>query len=245
MQHPLPVNEYVDLSPLIRVSDFASLHEDICLALLSAEVTYANSGIPLAGSVKDTKGFWEASWREECSKKLSSDIAAKFKAMPAKDQRKFAALHGGLFTMMAAMVVNQGSHENRGGSGNLPHPTNYKLFTNLVSWIDAQDIFEQTGRIVIFLNPPGFPQGLHRDSPESLPIVEEFLWFCPAKNKRIVLYEEGTTVVAQSSAVWFNSNQLHGSTESLGHSYSIRVDGKFNPRARAFLRARVGGDYFK
>jgi len=236
----IPINEYVDMTALLDVRSWPSLHETITLGLMHAEVNYSYAGDPLEETKATTRGFWEAGW--EASLKLSPGARSAFDKLSPALKRKFACYHSGFYSLQTVPVYLQGAHKTRHlPEGVFPHPVNHKLFPELIEWVDKQQLFESRGRIIIFLSPPGFRTAWHRDGNDEQVYDEEFLWFAPGRNKQLSLMNHMTseTRMLPSYAIWFNSNQLHGVEPDNSHSYSVRVDGKFSERVKKFLRSRL------
>ncbi len=79
---------------------------------------------------------------------------------------------------------------------------------------------------------------MHHDGPRdgSAPPAE-FMMFCPAGNKELVLYDEadGTETVVKGRAFWFNDADFHGVRAAPHFRYSLRVDGPFRDDFRQAL----------
>lgn len=238
----LPINSYVDFLPLLDNS-LAKLHASICLGMLNAEINYSHAGDPVDELKSQVSGFWQENLANEFNLRQIENLRATYDKLTPAHQRKFACYYKSIYSLLTIPIINQGpryaGHYSRHDPKTcIKHPINYALFPDLLSWIDRQNIFESYGRTIIFLTPPGFKTFIHTDRVGEQDYVEEFIWLSPARNKNIVLANHltGEERIVQSHAMWFNSNQYHGAVETLYHSYSIRIDGKFNNRTRNFLR---------
>ena len=104
-------------------------------------------------------------------------------------------------------------------------------FKFLFDWIDAQDCFDEYGRVIFWINEPGQSTTLHRDYPLGEGLNDPFIWFTGIIPKQLTILDEetNTTHYSTSRACVFDSNNIHAST---GHpqyaAWSLRVDGKFN-----------------
>ena len=105
-------------------------------------------------------------------------------------------------------------------------------FQFIFDWIDAQECFEEYGRVMFFLSEPNTTGKIHRDYP-SWAIhspSDMFLWISGSAEKQIFVYDENTKeqVSAKSRAVLFDNCNYHGATNNSNSvEWSLRVDGIF------------------
>lgn len=105
-------------------------------------------------------------------------------------------------------------------------------FQFIFDWIDAQDCFQEYGRVMFFFSEPNSAGKIHRDYPEHAihSPSDMFLWISGPVEKRIFVYDKdtGEKVYSPSRAVIFDNCNFHG-TENLNDStaWSLRVDGIF------------------
>jgi hypothetical protein len=110
--------------------------------------------------------------------------------------------------------------------------TDSKCFSNFPSlkkWIENLKIFDETGRIVFFINAPGELHSVHKDT--FVGHVDNFILInLHLDRKTIFIYDDETkqTLDINSRAFVFDVRNWHGSN-STSHSWSLRIDGKFNP----------------
>lgn len=233
----LPLNSYVDLDPLIDIASLRRLHAEICFGLLNAEINYSHAGDPASEVKANAKGFWDKNWQAKLLAKHPKLGEHFINLHPAK-QRMFACYFNEFYSLMTIPIINQTNHKGRNSIEQCtPHPINYPLFTSVINWVNDQDIFETYGRVILFITPPGFKTVLHRDGDDYQAFNEEFMWISPARNKKMILANHitGEEKVIPAYTIWFNSNQYHGTEETIYHGYSLRIDGKFNDRTRKFL----------
>jgi len=105
-------------------------------------------------------------------------------------------------------------------------------FQFIFDWIDAQDCFEEYGRVMFFLSEPNSVGKIHRDYPlwAIHSPSDMFLWISSSTEKQIFVYDEVTNeqVLANSRAVLFDNCNYHGANNaSDAVAWSLRVDGIF------------------
>jgi hypothetical protein len=114
------------------------------------------------------------------------------------------------------------------------HPTpDAEEFSELMDFIAGLP-FEATGRMIIMYDDSGRAVSAHRDH-DSTELCHEFIWFRTNLDKPFYMLnsETGEQLYVQSHAAWFDTvNQFHGAGPTGGLSFSIRVDGRFNPELR-------------
>jgi hypothetical protein len=99
----------------------------------------------------------------------------------------------------------------------------------LKDWVNAQRVFSEYGRMVVFVNEPGSVTITHRDYPPGMVQQDEFIWLAIDGRKRFwMMDEDGTQHPITSRAAFFSSADLHGSDPNIYPSYSIRIDGVFS-----------------
>ena len=118
--------------------------------------------------------------------------------------------------------------------GRVPCDYQLQFFYN---WLDAQNIFSQYGRVLLFISHPGSKQITHFDpsDPEKA-TPDEFIWinFHPNRKKLFLLNkstEEKTYINGHVN--WFNTDNFHGGDPVQFSSYALRVDGVFSDEFRS------------
>lgn len=103
-----------------------------------------------------------------------------------------------------------------------------KHFDSLINWIKSQNIFEEMGRIVIFLNDPFGKTIEHSDYIDvSENKKDNFIWLNPLRRKKFFIKDQDTKHYIESTSAFFNSSDVHGSDPSDTSTFSIRFDGVF------------------
>lgn len=117
----------------------------------------------------------------------------------------------------------------------IPEDDQLNFFYN---WLDAQNIFNEYGRVTFFINHPGTSGALHKDYPNlDTANQDEFIWISFNDRKQFFLYnqdtEEKTYVTGHCN--WFNTGNWHGSDPVTQSSYTLRVDGIFSDSFKSKL----------
>jgi hypothetical protein len=103
-----------------------------------------------------------------------------------------------------------------------------KNFKPLIDWVDSQNVFEEVGRIIIFLNDPFSKTIEHRDYPDGISRKDNFIWINPLMRKRFYVKDNDIKHYVESKVAFFDSANVHGSDPSDTSCFSIRFDGKFS-----------------
>lgn len=106
-----------------------------------------------------------------------------------------------------------------------------KKFSFFYQWLDAQNIFQEYGRVVSYINFQHTFTKMHVDYHDSKNLnSDEFIWLGFSKHKNLYIYDESTKTktYVQGTCNWFNTGNWHGTDPSEQSCYSIRVDGVFS-----------------
>jgi hypothetical protein len=102
-------------------------------------------------------------------------------------------------------------------------------FKFLFEWIDSQNVFNEYGRVVMFINEPGVKTVTHRDYPNPRSHRNEFIWLTLNSLKRFfVLDNDGTKHYTDSRVIYFDNANWHGSEPCQFANWSLRIDGVFS-----------------
>lgn len=105
-------------------------------------------------------------------------------------------------------------------------------FQFILDWVEAQDCFEEFGRVIFFFSEANSTGKIHRDYPEWAihSPSDMFIWISGPVVKKIFVCNKEVTekVYSQSRAVTFDNCNFHG-TENPNDSvaWSLRIDGIF------------------
>jgi hypothetical protein len=105
---------------------------------------------------------------------------------------------------------------------------NIQYFPALQNWICNSNIFEETGRQIIFIQLQHSSTPRHVDQDINLAPVEyrknqEFIWITSETNGKKLFVNN----IQVPNVVWFNSYQEHYTLPDNGLRWSLRIDGKF------------------
>jgi hypothetical protein len=101
-------------------------------------------------------------------------------------------------------------------------------FTSFMKWLEEENIFDEIGRIVIFLNEPGSCSIEHKDYVDGISRKDQFVWICPLGNKKFYVRDDTEKVYLKSRFCYFDNANIHGSDPAEQNTFSIRVDGIFS-----------------
>jgi len=105
-----------------------------------------------------------------------------------------------------------------------------KNFASFMNWLNEENIFEEIGRTIIFLNDSfSFPIE-HRDYNDIVNInrKDQFIWINPLGNKKFYIREGSKKIYPECRFCYFDNANLHGGDPVAYSSFSIKVDGIFS-----------------
>jgi hypothetical protein len=103
-----------------------------------------------------------------------------------------------------------------------------KNFSSFMNWLREEDIFEEIGRTIIFLNDSfSFPIE-HKDYPDGISRKDQSIWINPLGNKKFYIKEGSKKIYFDSRFCYFDNANLHGGDPSNYSTFSIKVDGLFS-----------------
>jgi hypothetical protein len=107
-------------------------------------------------------------------------------------------------------------------TGNVQH------WQPLFTWIKEQGIFQEYGRVVVFLNEPGVTTPIHQDSPDPTR-RDEFIWISLGNRKKMFVYDDKKNIkhYLTTPIGTFDATNYHGADASDLANWSLRVDGIF------------------
>lgn len=100
-------------------------------------------------------------------------------------------------------------------------------FSSLIKWVSDQNIFKETGRVVILLNDPYSKAIEHSDYADGKSRKDHFIWMNPLERKKFFIKEGNEKHYVTSKVAFFDSANIHGSDPSDTSTFSIRFDGIF------------------
>lgn len=120
---------------------------------------------------------------------------------------------------------------------------NKQYWGKFVDWLDAQHIFSEYGRIVVFLNEPNVYTPIHYDS-LNRERPDEFIWISLDNRKKMFVFDAETEEkhYLNTHIGMFDTSNYHGADVSNLASWSMRVDGVFSDQ---FLAKSLLNTHFK
>ena len=119
-------------------------------------------------------------------------------------------------------------------------------FNFFYHWLEKQNIFEEYGRVVFFINYPGSNQVPHydpidnkiNDDPDEFILIN----FNPARKKFYLLDDTNNQKYYSNGYInWFNTTNFHGADTVDYACYTLRVDGTFsNQFKQKFMAVGTG-----
>lgn len=111
-------------------------------------------------------------------------------------------------------------------STNSPAYTNFEFFHK---WLESQNMFEEIGRVLIFINEPGVASTMHADYGDHQSRRDPFIWLSIDGRKKFWVYDPKTDSkhYITDSVATFDNADWHGSDPCEYVGWSLRVDGIF------------------
>jgi len=238
---------YADFDKYVDIEGLNKLREATCLAFAKnySRLMPATAGDPLnwpdgSEPYVPTHPYRELSdaLKDHATNKLSPLWAS---ANPlAKENYPLAYAFMKLMTpsvglgncMMLRYIVGNKYHDKNKSEATAFTPW-AKDFQPILNWVNAQGIFKDQGRIIVFYNDEGQGCGLHRDwSPAKRPATpDQFIWinlFPERKQFYVLDGQTGEKHYFKHQTALFDTSNWHGSDSHPLAAFSIRVDGVFS-----------------
>jgi hypothetical protein len=257
MIHGLFGRPFVDLERWIDLSALDAIHEEVCLGLSQVPVDYTGGSHRAMGIMPASRtAEAHADYGEIIPKMTPSDYAAfrsladdpgAFPDTPSGEtfgeerdhplsrrQMLWLEYRFGVYfpwKVYLEMIPNRYWDEKSTAEGKEFTRIAKTFFPRTVAF--AQSLpFEQIGRCNIMGLSANDHGTVHRDGdPSEKPHPDHFVTICPARNKRLYLWDEEKEekLVVNARAYWFNDSDYHGVDADPFFRYSIRIDGVFRP----------------
>lgn len=253
---------FIDLSPLIDVSGFEALHDEICLALAQVPLTYTGGSHRSMGIMPPERRAEALVDYQEVIGKLTDGEFAQFQSLSDEaeapsdrrgrvygEERKWPLSRRQMLWLKVRFGVyfpwkgylelmpNDRWENKADPAGKAFTRTALMLFPKTIAFIKSLP-FSTIGRTTL-MGLEGFDYGtVHRDGELGAP-PDPFITFCPARNKTLFLYDAVTGEERDVLApiYWFNDGDYHGVRAAPYFRYSIRVDGPFKEEFLDQVRA--------
>ena len=256
---------FVDLSGHLDLSELDALHEEICLGLTQLSPSYTGGSHRSMGIVPPS--LQSAPWGDygEVLRAMTDEAFATFACLAdepslraarrdavefgeerdaplSRRQMLWLKYRFGVYfpwKVYVEMIPNERWEDKAKSEGKAFTRIARTLFPRTLAFVERLP-FERIGRCNLMGLESNDFGTVHRDGvPGETPEVDHFIAFCPAKGKRLFLWDEEAKAktFVDARAYWFNDRDYHGVEEAPFFRYSIRVDGVFHD---AFLQALRG-----
>jgi len=252
---------FIDLEPLLPVTDWGALHDEICLGLAQVPLDYTGGSHRSMGIMPPSRAEEVVTDYGEVIRGLDAQSFETFRSLAddpgAIDTAKRSQIEFGeersvplSRRQMAWLKIRFGVYFPwKGYLELMPNKTwgekaspEGKRFTRVAEAFFPNTIafvrrlpFTHIGRCNI-MGVEAFDYGtVHRDGhPEEQREPDQFISFCPAADKTLFVWDEAAKREhdVDARAYWFNDFDYHGVRSAPFFRYSVRVDGVFEP---AFL----------
>jgi hypothetical protein len=220
-------NPYLSLDEFLDIPSLDAIIDDIILGIAKSRTTAGptNSGL---GYVDKTKKSVPEIYRE-----ISADPSHPYynllTSLKDWEPQTFIQYKWPSHVLGHCILLRVGSSYDTKNSAkdSIDFPA-IKNFKPLIDWVDSQNVFEEVGRIIIFLNDPFSKTIEHRDYPDGISRKDNFIWINPLMRKRFYVKDNDTKHYVESKVAFFDSANVHGSDPSDTSCFSIRFDGKFS-----------------
>ncbi len=254
---------YLNLEHLIETSLFSTIHDEICYALAQVETSYTGGSHKWMGIVPPEFAHDEYIDYGETIEKFSKQEFLRFISLADEEHdydlsnwkkhtfgedaeiplsaaqfRYLKYRYGVYFPWKVFFEFVEGNlNWNDKCDGNRPFSKiALEKFPLTVQFIRSLP-FKSIGRCNLLGLEANDHATIHRDNYDKRneSLVNDFISFCPANNKRLFLWNERTKskTYIQGSVYTFNDANYHGVDAAPYFRYSIRVDGVFTDEFRA------------
>ncbi len=243
---------FVDLEPHLDLSGLDEVHEEICLALTQIPVDYTGGShrsmgiVPPSLRAQSWADYGEViaamSEREFATLRSLADDPAAFgdKDQEFGEERDVALSRRQMlwlerrfgvyfpWKVYVELIPNRHWGDRADPAGKAWNRIARSFFPKTMAFVKRLP-FASIGRCnVMGLDTNDFGT-VHRDADPAEEPAGPFITLCPAKNKRLFLWDEerGEKTEVVSRAYWFNDGDYHGVEPDPWFRYSLRVDGTF------------------
>jgi len=237
-------------SPFLYLDDFIQephweqLHTEVCLGIAHSDW---NKRFVSSGVHPDYSHLEITPYIRDLQQNLDGGALAAYKTLQDTDQRlKFVTAWGPRPHPFWVIYIRDNIRRERTGIFNKSvgadcrWTENSKHFSSLVQFIESMP-FSEIGRVILFMTEAHNPTVAHFDARERWERPhDDFVWFTTKPHtKHMFVLDEDSRVkhrpLSHKKFIWFNEMDYHG-TDPVDHfSFSIRVDGVFDPQVRQQL----------
>jgi hypothetical protein len=255
----LPLDDLLDLGAVDDV------HEEICLALAQVPLDYTGGSHRSMGimpaSLRDDgygdygeaiRGMTDAQWRTFASLSDEPERALEVERGDVGEERSLPlsrrqmlwlkARFGVYFPWQAylELIPNRSWSDKANAEGKSFTSTARRFLPKTIAFVQSLP-FARVGRCNVMGLDANDHGTVHRDGdPAEQTAPDHFVTICPARDKRLFLWDEANKRkhVVDARAYWFNDFDHHGVEAAPRFRYSLRVDGVFTDAFLARLAER-------
>lgn len=255
---------FLDLAPLLDLSDLPAMHEEICFGLAQVETTYTGGshrsmGIAPPSLAREPhvdygealRALGPAQWialralAEDRFPDAPEPVGEDTDYPLSHRQMRYLEYRAGVYfpwKVYYELLPNRFWHEKSAGAGKTFTDEARALFPKTVAFVRSLPMRE-VGWVKLLGLAANDHGTVHRDGdPAHKRDVDHFITVCPTGDKRLFLWDEatGTSTPVDARAYWFNDSDYHGVLAAPHFRYSLRIDGVFTEAFVSQLLARYG-----
>jgi hypothetical protein len=245
------INEklYIDLSGHVDLAGLESIEKEIVIGLVKSKEYFKDSSANFVNCYDKTLPcILEAIYSKTGSKKLDNPAHPYHEYYKQLDFNEVACLmftrymdkYQGMGQVLSLRSFRANALEKFAPITNLimlkgekaasyDRPWYIENFPKLKEWVDNLKIFDEIGRVLFFINAPGEKHSIHKDT--FVGHVDNFILINLALDRKSLFILDETTGekhIIDTKVSVFDTRNWHG-TDSISHTWTLRVDGKFNP----------------
>jgi hypothetical protein len=244
MFHKVLDNPYIGLDQYIDTAKFDSIIDDIIVGIAKSK-SYIGPTHPGPGCVdKSKKNILEI---YQLIKDDPNHIYHKLiTGLPIQEALIFIQFKWPSHIMGRCVTLRQYKEYSlrRFTDGCIDTPA-IENFTFFMDWLKEENIFEEIGRTIIFLNDSYSFSVEHNDYNKLTVDVsrkDQFLWINPLGNKKFYVRDNSNKIYFESRFCYFDNANLHGADPVDYSTFSIKIDGIFS---KSFLDKTAMEPHFK
>jgi hypothetical protein len=264
---------YAALDDLLDLGPLDEIHEEVCLALAEVPVDYTGGSHRSMGIVPPSRaaeclvdygevirkmsdaefmtfrGLADEPSRIDPARRHELEFGEEKDILLSRRQMLWLKTRFGVYFPWKAyveLIPNRSWDDKSNAAGKAFTRTARAFFPKTIAFASSLP-FSEIGRCNVMGLEAHDYGTVHRDGdPAEQEAPDQFITFCPARNKKLFLWDESEKkkVAVEARAFWFNDFDFHGVDEDPFFRYSIRVDGVFRPefleRVKASLTTSIG-----
>jgi hypothetical protein len=239
--HGIAGQPYRSLDHAVELEGLQALHDEIALGIAKSPRCYGSYGV----NILEPDKYVDPAIAELNLLELPDDspLRARFAKLNRLDSKRlFLKLVLGAYSGHRVLVLRQpaitdGSRDAVGcewtGSA--------RNFPGLVGWIERQGLFEEIGRVSVFLTEHDNMVVEHRADDVQDPRYRDVVWLRTRCDRTLYIVDRDTRErhYIHSHAAVFSSRDYYGGDPCPKITFHLRVDGSFTARTREYVGAAV------